>query len=173
MKGIYLIGLATMLVVCVNAQDKIPPEVKSARSRYDATVKLALDPIRLRYLEELARMKASAMSQKNLDLAKAIDEEINVVNEASTPGGGLASKLVGTTWSWGKTQGSAASTLRFIDRDTYTINEAIANTEKWTVVNGTTVKLGNGSTLKFDFGSDTYDGTTPSGEARVGRKLKK
>src|SRR5688572_6010105 len=98
MKSICLIAVVLLLPFASDAQDKMPTQVRSARSRYDAAVKAAVDPIRLRYLDELNRMRSDAMNQKNLDLANAIDAEITAVSgKAGATPGGIAAALVKAT----------------------------------------------------------------------------
>src|SRR4051794_8617273 len=75
------------------AQDKVPSEIKLSRARYDAAIKVATQPIRQRYIEELNKMKSDAMARKNLDLANAIDAEITAISESGKGDGGLAGEL--------------------------------------------------------------------------------
>jgi hypothetical protein len=168
MRILHVVAVAVVTATFCQAQDKVPSQVRSARSRYDAAVKAAVEPLRLRYLEELNRMRSDAMLQKNLDLANAIDAEITTISVKPGPTQGMfATILVATTWSWGLTAESATSTLRFLENGTYTVNNEPMG--KWTVVNSTTVRFENGSLLKFSNDMKSYEATTPSG-ARAGKK---
>ena len=170
MKIPHLITIIAVTAACCQAQDKMPMQLRTARSKYDAAVKTVVDPLRLRYLEELNRMRSTAMTQKNLDLANAIDAEITAVSsETGRTPDGLASSLTGTKWTWGVIATTAGSTLTFLDKDTYRVNNDAPGTFK--VENENTVKLDNGSTLKFDKSFRSYEGTTSKGEPRAGRKL--
>jgi hypothetical protein len=171
MKSICFIAIVIVLLLATasDAQDKMPTQVRSARSRYDAAVKTAVDPIRVRYLDELNRMRSAAMAQKNLDLANAIDAEITAVSsETARNPDGLASSLVGTTWSWGVSEAAAGSILRFLEKGAYRINNDLPG--KYDVDNETTIKLDNGTVLKFDRAFRSYEGKTGKGEPRAGRK---
>lgn len=170
MKITFFIAIAVALLSMeCPAQDKMPMLLRTARSKYDAAVKTVVDPIRLRYLEELNRMRSTAMSQKNLDLANAIDEEItNVSAETGRTPDRLGTLLVGTSWGWGKNADAPTSMLRFTAGRGYQINnDAPGN---FTVSDGNSIRFDNGTVLKFDRELRSYDGTTSNGETRAGKK---
>jgi hypothetical protein len=164
--------LVAVVVVATNwsyAQDKVPSEIKLSRARYDAAVKVATQPIRARYLEELNKMKSDAMARKNLDLANAIDAEITAISESGQGGGGLARELADSTWSWGVTIDSATSTLRFQKDGTCTVNGMPVG--KWQVLNSNTVRIEEAGLLKFSKDMKTYEGTSSKGAPRAGKRL--
>lgn len=163
-----LIAVVVVAAGCCHAQVKMPTEFKAARDRYDTAVKVATQPIRARYLEELNKMRSDAMARKNLEVANAIDAEISAISESGKGQGGLAGELADTTWSWGVTIASATSTLRFLKDGTCTVNNLSEG--KWHVLNSNTVRIDNGCVLKFSKDMKTYEGTTEKGATREGKR---
>jgi hypothetical protein len=83
MKPIALISACSILLSTAFAADP-PPEVAAARARYRAAVAAAIKPVRDRYAAELQQLKSRAVTTKNLDLANALDQELQSLSSEIT-----------------------------------------------------------------------------------------
>ncbi len=93
MKHFPFVALVALACANLQAQDVAPPQLLTLRSRYETAVKGAVEPLRLRYVEELQRTRDSAMSQKKLDVANVIDTEIAAVTPGSSASASSDDKL--------------------------------------------------------------------------------
>jgi hypothetical protein len=151
------------------AEAKIPVDLRAARNRYNTALKGALEPIKARHIAELKVMQATALSQKNLDLANAFDAELTVLTgDSPNSPEGLEELLSGSLWTWSLPTKVTGSTLRFLPNGTYMVNNTTMG--KWSVVDNSTAKFENGSRLTFSKDYKSYQATTPAGN-RVGKRL--
>ncbi|MFO1485287.1 MAG: hypothetical protein U1F71_18140 [Verrucomicrobiaceae bacterium] len=152
-----------------DAQNK---ELEAARERYDSALAVATKPVRDRYVQELEQMKNRALSLKDLKLAVEIDKEIALValapkSAAVKTADDLQRYLGDTTWTWGASEKSAGSVLTFRKDGMCSVNKDTP--VRWAAVDDSTVKLENGTVIKFTNNNKSYTATTASG-IRVGRK---
>jgi hypothetical protein len=130
-------------------------ELTEARKRYDAALAAAAKPVREHYLQELLAMKSRALALKDLQLATAVDREINslAANEGLIgDNADFKSKILNTSWTWVHSW----EHMTFRDKGVATIGSDAEY--KWRVTNhaervieGT---FGHGRTFKFTFSAD-------------------
>jgi hypothetical protein len=167
-----------LLIICLftSVASAAPPDLAAARARYDAAIASATNPIRERYIQDLQQLKSRAMTQKNLELAVAVDAELaefaapptaNAIRTATD----LTRYLEGTLWTWGTSLSTAPSKLQFLKGGTCIINNDPPT--RWTAEDGFTVSLSLGAKLKFSSDYNRYEGKVSSGEPRAGKRLTK
>ena len=166
-----IIQIMMLSAVNTHAAD-MAKELESAREEYDEAVELAIRPHRDRYVQTLEQLKSQAIARKDLALAVEIDKEIALVAlppkswkvKTATD---LQRYLADTTWTWGTSEKSANSILTFRRDGTCAVNKDAA--VRWAAVDDSTVKLENGTIVKFTNNNKSYTATTASG-IRVGNK---
>lgn len=161
----------TLAAMTAHAADPVK-ELEAARERYEEAVEAAARPHRDRYVQTLEQLKNQAIARKDLALAVEIDKEIALV--ASPPKSSrvktatdLQLYLGDTTWTWGTSEKSAGSILTFRRDGTCTVNQD--KPVRWAAVDDSTVKLENGTVIKFTNNNKSYTATTASG-SRAGKK---
>ncbi|MDP1587639.1 MAG: hypothetical protein Q8M07_07860 [Prosthecobacter sp.] len=168
-----ILCLVTVCLVSEHAwAQTAPKELEAARARFDAAMAVATTPVRDRYVQELEQMKNRAISQKNLGLAVEIDKEIKLVAAAPASSSvktsaDLERYLGDTSWTWGTSEKSAGSILTFRKDGMCSVNKDTP--VRWAAVDDSTVKLDNGTVIKFSSNNKSYTATTASG-IRVGKK---
>lgn len=169
-------GLGLLSSAASHAQNVEPPpskELQSVRESYEASVATATKPLKDRYIQQLEQMKRGAMSSKNLRLAAELDQEIKRLSgppaaTAVKTADDLTRYLAGTTWSWGRSIGSADSRLSFKADGTCAINNDPP--VRWIATGGSALKLENGTVIKFSGNNKAYTAETAAGP-RVGVRL--
>jgi len=122
-----------------DAPKGLPNDVATARERYDDGLAQARRPITDRYVTELQQLKSRAMTEKNLELAKASDNEIERVKA----GGAAATPMIGK-WVLNHPAVGARG-LRIEIKPDNTCSGSNGDIGKWVVEDGSLVmSWGNG-----------------------------
>lgn len=96
------LALVVALTGSLCAQETLPPEVATARTRFEADLEASAKPVRQRYVSQLEAFKRSATLRNDLKSAVAIDAEIKRVEPQAGAAAGhdLRRQLKGTSWQW-------------------------------------------------------------------------
>jgi hypothetical protein len=92
------------------AVNSTPTEVLEARAHYEEAMAVVAKPIRERYLAELEQLENTAYRTRNFDLAKAVTQEISLMetatagDDAMSPEDRIMARMINTTWVWGSGQ---------------------------------------------------------------------
>ena len=161
--------LSLFLAVCpLHANSNTPVDLQKARLRYEAALTAASKPIQLKYLAELKKMLEKALAAKNLDLAVAINAEINTITVAlDSSAESFKKRLINTTWVWYNNEtitlnedGSATWNM-----STRPLTWAVAD-HKERVINGTTA---SGKVYKIVLNPGLESGAIFEGTDKTGR----
>ncbi len=122
-------------------------------------------------MQTLEQLKKQAIARKDLALAVEIDKEIALVglppkSSAVKTATDLQRYLGDTTWTWGTSEKSANSILTFRRDGSCSVNKDTP--VRWAPVDDS-IKLEDGSIIKFTNNNKSYTATTASG-IRVGKK---
>ncbi|MGV3660204.1 MAG: hypothetical protein ACO1TE_08460 [Prosthecobacter sp.] len=169
----FILWAVIALVALPSQAADLAKELENTREKYQADVEQAARPYRDKYVQELERMKNQALAQKNLPLALEIEKEIAAVapaprSSAVKTATDLERYLGDTTWSWGVNESAGGSTLTFRKDGTCSVNKDAP--VRWAATDDSTVKLENGTILKFRSNNKVYTATTNAGP-RYGKKL--